>query len=163
MPLPRRSLLIVYLALWSTLAARFSFELVYLVIPRRGDLAAIAQVVPFVAFPASLGLAFLMLRRTRRVAAALGCYLWMAPVLLYLLLLLVAAAMAAASMPLAAIFVLVLGALFGLPALLVGIPLHAIGIFPLRCFEDRFWADPLSAQPPDPARRATANDAAPAP
>jgi hypothetical protein len=146
--LSRRFWLIVYLAIWSTVAARISFEFVYLLIPRRGDFADAAHIVPFVAFPAAFGIAFRMLRKARRIAVVLGVYLWLVPVLLYVLLLFAVAAMGGVVAPAAAFFVLVFGAVFGLPALAIGILIHAFGILPLRYFEDRFFA---SAGPPHEA------------
>jgi len=136
----RKFWLILYLAVWSTIAARLSFEFVYLFVPKRGDMGAAAAVVPFVAFPVSCSVAFLMLRANRKVSAVVGRYLWRMPIVLYALLLCATAAMAATTSPAALPIVLFFGALFGLPALVVGTMLHAIGLFPLIYFDDRFFA-----------------------
>jgi hypothetical protein len=136
----RKTWLLLYLTVWTTLAARLSFEFVYILVPKRGDMAQVATVVPFITFPAAFGIAFLLLRRDGiKVSSRLGCYLWLAPVLLYFLLLFATALMAASVNPAGAILVFMFGFIFGLPALIIGVPIHAIGIFPLVCFEDRFF------------------------
>ena len=91
----------------------------------------------------SFAIAWRMLRRTQRPSAVLGRYLWFLPVLLYGLLLLLTAGLAASVSP--AIFPLVL--MFG-AILLIGITIHAIGLFPLIYFNDRFLIGT------DPAHRA---------
>jgi hypothetical protein len=136
----RRLWLLLYLAVWSTIAARLSFEFVYIIIPKRSDFGAAVQIVPFVAFPISFGIAFKLLRRSwDKVSSALGRYLWLTPVLLFFALLFAVALMAASVAPVAFFFVLILGFIFGLPALLIGIPIHAIGLIPLIYFDDRLF------------------------
>src|ERR1043165_3039893 len=66
-----------------------------------------------------------------------GRYSWIVPLLLYFAILFF---IAVATGPVGFLIVLVFGFLFGLPALLIGIPLHLIGLLPLIYFEDRFFA-----------------------
>ena len=135
---PRKWWLLLYLAIWSTIAARLAFEFVFILIPKRGDFAQMVNAVPFIAFPGALGIAFLLLRKDGiQVSKALGRYSWIVPLLLYFAILFF---IAVATGPVGFLIVLVFGFLFGLPALLIGIPLHLIGLLPLIYFEDRFFA-----------------------
>jgi hypothetical protein len=139
--LSRKIWLMLYLAVWSTAAAQLSFELVYIFLPKRGDFEQFGIVVPFVAFPASLGVAFLLLRKESvNVSGALAKYAWRIPPLLYFLILLTISAGAASVSPAVSLLVFGFGFVFGLPALVIGIPIHLIGLMPLVFFEDRFFS-----------------------
>ncbi len=145
----RKTLLVLYLAVWTTLAARLTFEFVYIVVPKRGDFGQVGTAVPFVAFPAALGLAFLLLRRHDvRVSSRLSCYLWLAPLLLYFVILFFTAAAAASVVPASSVLVLIFGFSLGLPVLVMGIPIHAIGLLPLAFWDDRFFAPPTADKDP---------------
>src|SRR5262245_6759296 len=137
----RKTWLMLYLAVWSAAAARISFELVYMFIPKRGDFEQVATIVPFVAFPASFGVAFLLLRKENvNVSRALAKYAWRVPPLLYLSILLTISAGAASVSPAVSLLVLGFGFVFGLPALVIGILIHLIGLMPITFFEDRFFS-----------------------
>ena len=131
----------LYLAVWSTAAARLSFDFVYIFIPKRGDFEQVATVVPFVAFPASLGVAFLLLRKeSMKISKALAQYAWRVPPLLYLLVLLTISAGTASVSPAVSLLVFGFGFVFGLPALVIGILIHMIGLMPLIFVDDRVFA-----------------------
>jgi len=128
-----RTALIFYLAAWSTAVAYFAFRLLYAIYPLtdRGDLAKLPNQVPILVFLVALWFVLMRARREQFVSASfLASYVLVTPVLIYLAILTLVSWLAGGLGP----FIFVIWFFLGLPALLVGMAIHAFGIFPLYFF-----------------------------
>lgn len=133
MTIRARTALVLYLAAWSATVTFFAFRLLYWMYPliNRGDLAKLPSAVPIFAFLVAIGFVLMRSRRDRFVSASfLAAYVLLTPVLIYLTLLTLVSLLAGGLAPL----IFVIWFFLGLPALILGMMIHAFGIFPLWFF-----------------------------